>query len=71
LVNSQIKPVVLISCDLIRTKLIGILEAFGKRVLRLKIVQHTKRSMPDERQAGNDNFELDSDNLSVSNASQS
>lgn len=71
LIQSQIKPVVLVSCDLIRTKLIGILEQFGKRVLRLKIVQHTKRSMPEERQGGNNDFELDSDNLSVSNASYS
>lgn len=62
------KPVLLITVDLIRTKLTTILENFSKRTLRLKIVQQIKRSMPEERQAGGD-FELDSDNLSVSNAS--
>jgi hypothetical protein len=63
-----LKPVLLITVDLIRTKLTTILENFSKRTLRLKIVQQIKRSMPEERQAGGD-FELDSDNLSVSNAS--
>lgn len=41
-------------------------------MLRLKIVQHTKRSMPGTSAFGGErNFELDSDALSMSNASES
>ena len=41
-------------------------------MLRLKIVQHTKRSMPSAGDFGGErNFELDSEALSMSNASQS
>ena len=42
-------------------------------MLRLRIVQHSKRSMPGVSDAlgGERNFELDSDALSMSNASES
>jgi hypothetical protein len=69
LVQSQVKPVVLVACDLVRTRLITLLETFGKRYLRLKTVQHTKRAMPEERAAGTRDFELDSDNLSQASES--
>jgi hypothetical protein len=69
LVDVQVKPVVLVACDLVRTRLITLLETFGKRYLRLKTVQHTKRSMPEERMAGTKDFELDSDNLSQASES--
>ena len=41
-------------------------------MLRLKIVQHSKRSMPGAGAFGGErNFELDSEALSMSNASES
>ena len=41
-------------------------------MLRLKIVQHSKRSMPGAGALGGErNFELDSEALSMSNASES
>lgn len=46
------------------------LDTFSKRLLRLRILQHSKRSLP-ALQLGTGNFELDSENLSVSMASES
>jgi hypothetical protein len=48
-----------------------VLDSFGKRMLRLTILQHNKRIMPVSSIGGNQNFELDSEQLSVSNASES
>lgn len=67
------KPALMVAVDLRSNKLRQTLETFGKRLLRLKIVQHSKRSMPGagEFGGGERNFELDSDALSMSNASES
>ena len=47
------------------------IDTYCKRLLRLKILQNTKKLMPAASKLGTGNFELDSENLSVSNASDS
>ena len=70
--ESIIKPALLVACDLKSNQIKQTIETFGKRVLRLKIVQHSKKNMPGANAFGAErNFELDSDALSMSNASQS
>lgn len=69
-IEAMLRPALLISCDLKSNQFRQSLDTFGKRMLRLKIVQHTKRSMPGAGDFGGErNFELDSDALSMSNAS--
>jgi len=61
-----------VACDLKSNQIRQTLETFSKRTLRLKIVQHSKRAMPGMGDFGGDrNFELDSEQLSMSNASAS
>ena len=70
-VESQVRPTLLIAIDLKRNQIQAILDTFGKRMLRLKVLQHNKRVMPVSAFGGDRNFELDSEQLSVSNASES
>ena len=62
------KPSLLVAVDIKRNQLQSVLDIFSKRLLRLRIVQHTKRVMPSSS-LGNGNFELDSDQLSVESES--
>ena len=71
-IEGQIRPALLVACDLQTNQMRQVLQKFDQRMLRLKIVQNSKRSMPTTDMFGADrNFELDSENLSVSNASSS
>lgn len=69
IVDQQVKPSVSIAYELKSNQLRLILEQYSKRLLRLRIVQNTKRSMPVSNLGGD--FELDSEQLSVSQASES
>jgi len=69
--ETHVRPSLLIAIDLKRNQLQAVLDTFGKRMLRLKVLQHSKRSMPVAAFGDAKNFELDSEQLSVSNASES
>lgn len=60
-----------LSFELKFNQLKQVLDTFCTRLLRLKIVQNQKRLLPQSKQGPNCNFELDSENLSVSQQSDS
>jgi hypothetical protein len=71
-IQSLIRPTLLVAVDLKSNQIKQTLDTFGKRYLRLKIVQHTKKNQAGLTTFGGQrDFELDSDALSMSAASQS
>ena len=67
----QISQSLQLSYELKYNQLKSVLDSYCKRLLRLKILQNQKRLLPASKLGTGGNFELDSENLSVSQQSDS
>jgi len=66
---AQVKQSLILAFDVKRNHFIKILEDFDKRYLRLKIVQHSKKNMPQAFGGDNQGLGFDADQMSMSGQS--